>query len=81
MWSVTAYDWSASSAEAIVQKVTAQVDSRRRKQSEIVLLHDGSHRGFGFDRKLTVEATRVLLEKYSAQGKRFVSVQDLTRLS
>jgi peptidoglycan/xylan/chitin deacetylase (PgdA/CDA1 family) len=79
MWSVTGYDWNAESAEAIVRKVTAQVESRSRKQGEIVLLHDGSHLGFGAERKYTVEATRVLLERYGAEGKRFVSVQELER--
>jgi peptidoglycan/xylan/chitin deacetylase (PgdA/CDA1 family) len=79
MWSVTAYDWEAESADFIVKKVTAQVDSRSRKQAEIVLLHDGSHRGFGVDRKYTVEATQILLEKYAAAGKKFVSVQELKR--
>jgi peptidoglycan/xylan/chitin deacetylase (PgdA/CDA1 family) len=78
MWSVTGYDWSAKSAEEIVGKVTRQIDSRQRPQSEIVLLHDGSHLGFGADRSRTVEATKVLLEKYSA-GKRFVAVQELRR--
>jgi peptidoglycan-N-acetylglucosamine deacetylase len=77
MWSVTGYDWNAKSAEDIVGKVTGQVDSRRRRQGEIVLLHDGSHLGFGTDRSRTVEATRILLEKYSAQGKRFVSIPEL----
>jgi peptidoglycan/xylan/chitin deacetylase (PgdA/CDA1 family) len=79
MWSVTAYDWSAKSSEAIVQKVVSQVDSRRRRQSEIVLLHDGGHLGFGADRSHTVAATRVLLEKYSAEGKKSVSVPELKR--
>jgi peptidoglycan/xylan/chitin deacetylase (PgdA/CDA1 family) len=79
MWSVTGFDWDAESADAIVKKVTAQVDSRRRRQSEIVLLHDGSHRGFGFERRLTVEATRILLERYAAEGKKFVSVEELKR--
>lgn len=80
MWSVTAYDWDAPSPDAIVRKVVTQVDSRRRKQSEIVLLHDGSHLGFGADRGHTVEATRILLERYSAMGKKFVSVQELERI-
>jgi len=75
MWSVTGYDWSAPSADAIVQKVTRQIGSRR--QGEIVLLHDGSHLAFGADRSRTVEATRVLLEKYSGEGKKFVSVREL----
>jgi peptidoglycan/xylan/chitin deacetylase (PgdA/CDA1 family) len=78
MWSVTGYDWSAKSAQAIVDKVVAQVDSRRQRQNEIVLLHDGSHLGFGAERGFTVEATRQLLDKYTASGKRFVSIPNLT---
>ena len=78
MWSVTGYDWDADRAEDIVERVTHQIDSRSRSQSEIVLLHDGSHLGFGADRSRTVEATRVLLEKYSS-GRKFVSVTELTR--
>jgi peptidoglycan/xylan/chitin deacetylase (PgdA/CDA1 family) len=80
MWSVTGFDWSAKSSGAIVQKVTRQIDSRRRKQSEIVLLHDGGHLAFGADRGYTVEATRVLLEKYSAAGKKFVAIPELARI-
>ncbi|MFI5104998.1 MAG: polysaccharide deacetylase family protein [Terriglobales bacterium] len=79
MWSVTGYDWSAKSSDAIVHYVTRQIDSRRRTQGEIVLLHDGGHLSFGADRGYTVEATRVLLEKYAAAGKSFVSVVDLKR--
>lgn len=79
MWSVTGYDWNAKTAEEIIAKVTRQVDSRGRRQSEIILLHDGSHLGFGADRSRTVEATRVLLEKYSA-GKKFISVSELSKL-
>ena len=77
MWSVTGFDWNADSAESIVSRIVKQVD--RRRQGEIVLLHDGSHLGFGADRKYTVEATGVVLEKYSAQGKKFVSVEELKR--
>jgi peptidoglycan/xylan/chitin deacetylase (PgdA/CDA1 family) len=75
MWSVTGYDWSAPSSDAIVQKVTRQIGSRR--QGEIVLLHDGSHLAFGADRSRTVEATRVVLEKYSGEAKKFVSVMEM----
>lgn len=74
MWSVTSYDWSAKSAEMIVSKVDSQVRSHR---GEIVLLHDGSHLAFGTDRRYTVDATRQLLEKYSAAGKRFVTVREM----
>jgi peptidoglycan/xylan/chitin deacetylase (PgdA/CDA1 family) len=75
MWSVTAYDWSAKSPEAIVGIVTRQVDRRRNPQAEIVLLHDGGHLAFGTDRSHTVEATRQLLERY--KPKQFVSITGL----
>jgi len=68
MWSVTAFDWSAKSSEAIVDKVVRQVDLRGRKQSEIVLLHDGGHLAFGVDRSHTVVATGVLLRSTRANG-------------
>ena len=76
MWSVTGYDWSAKSAAEIVGKVSRQVDSRHKAQGEIVLLHDGGHLAFGTDRSYTVEATRLLLQRYSA--KKFVTASDLS---
>lgn len=79
MWSVTAYDWKATSSEGIAEKVVQQVGARRLPQGEIVLLHDGSHRAFGSDRRFTVQATRILVERYSAAGKSFVTVADLVR--
>jgi len=75
MWSVTGYDWNAPPAGTIVHKVSRQIEGRRRSQSEIVLLHDGSHKSFGANRAPTVEATRMLLEKYPA--KKFVTVTEL----
>jgi peptidoglycan-N-acetylglucosamine deacetylase len=79
MWSVTAYDWSAKSPEAIIEKVTTQVDSRRKPQGEIILLHDGGHRAFGADRSHTVEATQRLLQQYG--NKSFVSISRLAEAS
>ncbi|HJT53171.1 MAG TPA: polysaccharide deacetylase family protein [Candidatus Angelobacter sp.] len=76
MWSVTGYDWSAESSRAIINKVVKQVEGRSRKRGEIILLHDGSHLSFGADRHFTIEATRLLLKKYSAE-KRFVSIPEL----
>lgn len=77
MWSVTGYDWSAKSADKIVEKISRQVDYRPKAQGEIVLLHDGGHLAFGTDRGFTVEATRRLLERYAA--RRFVTVSGLSR--
>lgn len=78
MWSVTGFDWKAQSANEIVSRVTRAVDGRSHQQGEIVLLHDGGHLSFGTDRHFTVEATRALLQKYSA-GRKFVSISQLTR--
>ena len=78
MWSVTGYDWNARSSGQIVNKVVSQVERRRTPRSEIVLLHDGGHRAFGADRSFTVDATRILLKKYAAQDKKFVSISELT---
>jgi peptidoglycan-N-acetylglucosamine deacetylase len=75
MWSVTAYDWSANSAEMIVSKVDSQMEARKDRQGEIILLHDGGHLAFGTNRSYTVEATLQLLKKYS--GKRFVSIPEM----
>lgn len=75
MWSVTAYDWSAKSPEAIVKKAAQQIDFRRKPQGEVILLHDGGHQAFGADRRFTVEATRRLLERYAS--KQFVAISHL----
>ncbi len=75
MWSVTAYDWSAKSPEAIVRKAAQQIDFRRKPQGEVILLHDGGHQAFGADRRFTVEATRRLLERYAS--KQFVAISHL----
>jgi len=75
MWSVTGYDWNAKSPGAIVDKVGRQVDSRRKPQAEVILLHDGGHLAFGADRSQTVEATRQLLERYA--DKEFISISGL----
>jgi peptidoglycan/xylan/chitin deacetylase (PgdA/CDA1 family) len=77
MWSVTGYDWSAKSADEIVEKVSRQVDTRYKPQGEIALLHDGGHLAFGAERESTVEATRKLLERYAA--KKFVSASGLSQ--
>jgi peptidoglycan/xylan/chitin deacetylase (PgdA/CDA1 family) len=78
MWSITCYDWSAKSAETICGHALRQIAHRVRPQGEVVLLHDGGHLNFGTDRSHTVEATRWLLQKYSGEGKKFVSIAELT---
>jgi len=69
MWSITGFDWKAPPAERIVRRVSGRI-----RGGDVVLLHDGSHRGMGGDRAQTVIATGQLLTHWREQGYAFVSV-------
>lgn len=77
MWSVIPKDWRPVSAEPIVDRAAEGIDSVQK--GHIVVLHDGGPEGFGADRHFTTEAVRVLLQRYTDAGKRFISVPALTR--
>ena len=70
MWNVTGYDWSAPPAAVIEKKVVRQMQG-----GDVVLLHDGGHKGMGADRAQTVIATDNLIRRYKDQGYEFVTVQ------
>ena len=72
MWSVTGYDWNAPLAAVIEKKVIRQVHG-----GDVVLLHDGGHRGMGADRAQTVIATDSLIRRYKDQGYEFVTVEQM----
>lgn len=72
MWSVTGYDWSATSSEEIERKVTKQV-----RGGDVILLHDGGHLAFGTDRSHTVKATARLIERYQGEGWVFRTVREM----
>lgn len=72
MWSVTGWDWEAKPASYVEGKVTGQV-----KGGDIILLHDGGHRGMGADRSQTVIATENLIARYKAEGYEFVTIGEL----
>ncbi|MGA9039198.1 MAG: polysaccharide deacetylase family protein [Terriglobales bacterium] len=72
MWNVTGYDWKATSAEYIEKRVTSKVCG-----GNVILLHDGSHRSFGFDRSRTVIATDRVITRYKAEGYEFVTVPEM----
>jgi peptidoglycan/xylan/chitin deacetylase (PgdA/CDA1 family) len=72
MWTVTAYDWDARSAEAIESTVASHV-----RGGDVILLHDGGHLDMGADRSRTVAATERLIVKYKAQGYQFVTVPEM----
>ena len=72
MWRATAYDWELPSAEAIVTKVASQIHG-----GEVILMHDGSHRGMGGDRSRTVAAADELIRRYRGEGYKFVTVGEM----
>jgi peptidoglycan/xylan/chitin deacetylase (PgdA/CDA1 family) len=74
MWSVSGYDWSATSARQIVEKV-----ARRVKGGDLILLHDGGHERTGVDRSFSVQATDELVRRYSGEGYEFVTVPEMMK--
>lgn len=75
MWNITAHDWDATDPAALAATVHAGVKRNQRlHRGSNVLLHDGSHRGLGMDRSVTVAATRLLLEAWEPSGVRLVTV-------
>ncbi|MCI0349159.1 MAG: polysaccharide deacetylase family protein, partial [Acidobacteriales bacterium] len=69
MWSVTCYDWRATTPERIEQHA-----ARQMRGGDVILLHDGGHRAMGTDRSATVAATERLIARYQREGYEFVTV-------
>jgi peptidoglycan-N-acetylglucosamine deacetylase len=76
MWNVTGYDWNATAAEPIEQKVSSQVQG-----GNVILLHDGGHREFGANRSYTVTATDRLICRYKSEGYEFLTIPQMMRKS
>jgi len=76
MWNVTGYDWNAPPAPAIEKKVARQI-----RGGDVILLHDGGHRGMGADRSQTVIAAGNLIARLRDQGYEFVTVEDMRAIS
>jgi peptidoglycan/xylan/chitin deacetylase (PgdA/CDA1 family) len=72
MWSVTGFDWSLPTAEAIQRRVAPQV-----RGGGVILLHDGGHRQIGTDRAPTVAATDSLIARYKGEGYSFATVPEM----
>jgi len=72
---VTAFDWSAKSSEAIVDKVVRKLIYAVASKARLFCSTMADIWASGVDRSHTVVATGVLLEKYA--GKRFVTVSEL----
>ena len=74
MWSVTGYDWSATSTRQIVEKVSHQI-----RGGDVILLHDGDHKRPDGDRGYTVDATDELIRRYKSEGYEFVTVEEMMK--
>lgn len=72
MWNVTCYDWKTTSPDYVESRAARQV-----RGGDVILLHDGGHRGIGADRAHTVAATERLITRYKAQGFKFVTIPEM----
>jgi peptidoglycan-N-acetylglucosamine deacetylase len=72
MWNVTCYDWRAKNSDAVERHATRQV-----RGGDVILLHDGGHKGFGADRSHTIKATDNLIRRYKGQGYEFVTIPEM----
>jgi peptidoglycan/xylan/chitin deacetylase (PgdA/CDA1 family) len=69
MWNVTGYDWNAPPAAQIEAKCAKQI-----RGGDVILLHDGGHRGMGADRSQTVIATDHLISQYKQAFYEFPTI-------
>jgi len=75
-WNITAHDWNPIGTQEIVANVERGIARNRgRGRGSNILLHDGGQAGVGQNRRATVEATRLLLQKHAGTA-RFVMPQD-----
>jgi peptidoglycan/xylan/chitin deacetylase (PgdA/CDA1 family) len=73
MWRASSFDWQLPTADAIVQKVASQIHG-----GEVILMHDGSHRGMGWDRSRTVAATDEIIRRYKGEDYEFLMVGEMS---
>jgi peptidoglycan/xylan/chitin deacetylase (PgdA/CDA1 family) len=72
MWNISGRDWNAPPAAEIEKEVARQV-----RGGDVILLHDGGHRGLDADRAQTVTATDNLMRRCADQGYKFVTVEKM----
>lgn len=73
-WNTLPGDWKAIGAEEIARRTATGIERNRRAgRGSNVVLHDGGHLALGADRMRTVEATRMVIERFSEM--RFVTVE------
>jgi peptidoglycan/xylan/chitin deacetylase (PgdA/CDA1 family) len=75
-WNIIPKDWQPIGAEEIAERTVRSITrNQQRKRASNIVLHDGGQGGLGQPRLPTVEATKLLLHKYSSHtGTKFVTV-------
>ena len=79
-WNIIPGDWLPIGAEVIASRTVRGIArNRRHNRASNIVLHDGGQKGLGQPRLPTVEATRILLQKYCIQTEtKFVTIDSWT---
>ena len=75
-WNILPGDWKPIGAEEIAARIVRAITrNRHHSRASNIVLHDGGQAGLGQPRLPTVEATQLLLQRYTPQtGTKFVTV-------
>ena len=76
LWNAMGFDWQAN---ATANRIAAHLErgirrNRRAARGSNLLLHDGGHLALGADRSQSVEATRIILDRYPPAPTRYGTV-------
>jgi peptidoglycan/xylan/chitin deacetylase (PgdA/CDA1 family) len=72
MWSVIAYDWKPQPAARLIARLG------RLRGGDMVVLHDGDHRGLGGDRGHVLAALEYWLPRWRDAGLDFVTMDEVS---
>ncbi|HEV3202030.1 MAG TPA: polysaccharide deacetylase family protein [Bryobacteraceae bacterium] len=75
-WNIIPGDWQPIGAEEIAARAIRGITRNQQKdRASNIVLHDGGQKGLGQPRLPTVEATRILLQKYiPLSGTKFLTI-------
>jgi peptidoglycan-N-acetylglucosamine deacetylase len=75
-WNIIPGDWLPIGAEAIANRAVGGIArNQQHSRATNIVLHDGGQKALGQPRLPTVEATKILLQKYTPEtGTKFVTV-------
>ena len=73
MWSKICWDWKPQPPGRLIERLS-HVARQDRPQGDIVVMHDGDHRGLGGDRHHVVAALEHWLPRWRGAGMEFVTM-------